>query len=80
MQDIISQYFEKVRKNLPKKYSGFKDFLNKMHEQLKLDSACLFQRYIIIFKLIINMRVPKLTELSLSTLCRLVSLNLIDGS
>lgn len=29
-QEILLDYMEKVRKNIPKQYPSFKDFLNKM--------------------------------------------------
>lgn len=35
----MTGYFDKVKKNLPKKYSSFKDLVNKMGDLLKTENS-----------------------------------------
>ncbi|CAD8200740.1 unnamed protein product [Paramecium pentaurelia] len=78
-QEILQEYMEKVRKNIPKQYPSFKDFLNKMIDLVKYESLPKLGKHNVVFRLTINMRQTKLTQLALSTLFRLVSNGFIDG-
>ncbi|CAD8122619.1 unnamed protein product [Paramecium sonneborni] len=78
-QDILFDYLEKVKKNIPKQYPSFKDFLNKMIDLVKFEGLPKLGKHLVVFRLTINMRQSKLTQLALSTLFKLVSNCFIDG-
>lgn len=77
MNELFIHYLDKVKKNLPKKYIGIKDFLIKMADVLNNNNN---HRIFVIFKIIINMRSQKLNEITLQLLLKMISLNYIDGS
>ena len=55
---IMTGYFDRVKKNLPKKYSSFKELVSKMGDLLKTENSSQLSigKYFAIFKLTFNMR------------------------
>ncbi|CAD8196568.1 unnamed protein product [Paramecium octaurelia] len=78
-KEILLDYMDKVRKNIPKQYPSFKDFLNKMIDLVKYESLPKLGKHMVVFRLTFNMRQTKLTQLALSVLFKLVSNGFIDG-
>ncbi|EAS07412.2 guanine nucleotide exchange factor (macronuclear) [Tetrahymena thermophila SB210] len=81
-QDILGNSFEKIKKNLPKKYLGVKDLVQKMQNHVMQDPAHKLDanRYFIIYKLAINTKQPKLIEVSLKAIQQLISYNFLNGN
>ncbi|KAM3147892.1 hypothetical protein pb186bvf_000220 [Paramecium bursaria] len=78
-QSILSNYFDKVKKHLPRQYVTFKDFVNKMQDLLKTENQMKLGKYASVLRLTINMKNSKLKELAINTLLVLVSNGYIDG-
>ncbi|CAD8047195.1 unnamed protein product [Paramecium sonneborni] len=74
-QNLISLYFEKLKKVLPQKLNYFKEIISKFSGQDK----SYFGDHIIIFKQGILIKQSKTKELTLTTLINLVSKGYIDG-
>ncbi|CAD8045987.1 unnamed protein product [Paramecium sonneborni] len=74
-QNVVSQYFEKLKKVLPQKLNYFKETLSKFQGQDK----SYFGDHIIAFKQGMQIKQSKIKELTLNTLINLVSKGYIDG-
>ncbi|CAK78789.1 unnamed protein product (macronuclear) [Paramecium tetraurelia] len=74
-QNLVLQYFEKLKKVLPQKLNSYKETIHKFQGQDK----SYFGDHIIAFKQGMQIKQSKIKELTLTTLITLVSKGYIDG-
>ncbi|CAD8044148.1 unnamed protein product [Paramecium primaurelia] len=74
-QNLVQQFFEKLKKGLPQKLNYFKETITKFQGQDK----SYFGDHLIAFKQGMQIKSSKIKELTLTTLITLVSKGYIDG-
>ena len=69
---IITDFLDKVKKNLPKKYSRLRELANTHTDLIAMDSTTNANKYFIIIKLCVETKQIKLLDLSLNCLTKLL--------
>ncbi|EGR32637.1 sec7 domain protein [Ichthyophthirius multifiliis] len=84
-QDTLIISLEKIRKNIPKKYKAYKDYIKETSQQIKQlqqsqQANLSVNKYFLIYKLAINSKIQKLIDVSINAIAILVQNNFLDGN
>ncbi|EGR34763.1 sec7 domain protein [Ichthyophthirius multifiliis] len=81
-QEIIGKSYENIKKNIPKKYIAFREYINQMKKQMLLEKHPHLNanQYFLIYKLAIETKIQRLVEVSINAICLLTLNNFLDGN
>jgi brefeldin A-inhibited guanine nucleotide-exchange protein len=78
--DLLSSAFDKIKKNLPKKYRDLRDKCSLAMEQSKIDKSLDGNKYFPICKMALDTNITKVVEVTLYYLQKLISHGFITGN